>query len=88
MAKALFGHVGFHDPVMATEVAGLRAQIRDLESTVLRLRAENDRLSADAHTDPLLTVGALTERPLADDPRADAALTADSRVTEREPAFS
>lgn len=61
MAKALFGHVGSYDLGMATEVAGLRARVRELESTVVRLRAENDRLSAAAHADPLLTVDSLTD---------------------------
>ena len=52
MAKALVGHVGGFDPLVAFEVRRLRERVRDLESEVLRLRAENDSLAAtltDAH---------------------------------------
>lgn len=49
MAKALFGHVGVApDKRMLDEVTRLRAQVRDLEIEVMRLRAENDRLVAAA----------------------------------------
>jgi hypothetical protein len=48
MAKALYGHVGgAPDKRMLDEVTRLRAQVRDLEVEVMRLRAENDRLAAD-----------------------------------------
>ena len=49
MAKALYGHVGSApDKRMLDEVTRLRARVRDLEIEVMRLRAENDRLVADA----------------------------------------
>lgn len=58
MAKALYGHVGSApDKRMLDEVTRLRAQVRDLEVEVMRLRAENDRLAADVtHTDDLLRI--------------------------------
>ncbi|MGH8969370.1 MAG: hypothetical protein ACRDV1_05425 [Actinomycetes bacterium] len=46
MAKALVGHVGGLDPLVAFEVRRLRERVRDLESEVLRLRSENDTLAA------------------------------------------
>jgi hypothetical protein len=46
MAKALVGHVGGLDPRVAFEVRRLRERVRDLESEVIRLRAENDALSS------------------------------------------
>jgi hypothetical protein len=51
MAKALVGHVGGLDPRVAFEVRRLRERVRDLESEVIRLRAENDALAAvtDSH---------------------------------------
>ncbi len=49
MAKALYGHVGSAtDKRMLDEVTRLRSRVRDLEIEVMRLRAENDRLVADA----------------------------------------
>jgi hypothetical protein len=58
MAKALYGHVGgAPDKRMLDEVTRLRAQVRDLEVEVMRLRAENDRLAADAaDSDDLLRI--------------------------------
>lgn len=51
MAKALMGHV-HHDgrtaSVLAVENSRLRRRVGDLESLVLRLQAENDRLAAAA----------------------------------------
>ena len=52
MAKALVGHVGGPDPLVAFEVRRLRERVRDLESEIIRLRAENDSLAetvADTH---------------------------------------
>jgi hypothetical protein len=46
MAKALLGHLGGQDPRLQHEVVRLRAQVRDLEAEMLRLRAENDGLLA------------------------------------------
>jgi hypothetical protein len=49
MAKALYGHVGSApDKRMLDEVTRLRARVRELEIEVMRLRAENDGLVADA----------------------------------------
>jgi len=57
MAKALYGHVGSApDKRMLDEVTKLRARVRDLEIEVMRLRAENDRLAADASADDLLRI--------------------------------
>ncbi|HIV58618.1 MAG TPA: hypothetical protein H9902_11760 [Candidatus Stackebrandtia faecavium] len=48
MAKALYGHVGqTPDRRMLDEVTKLRAKVRDLEFEMTRLRAENDRLTAE-----------------------------------------
>ena len=51
MAKALMGHVN-HDgrtvSVLAVENSRLRRRVGDLETLVLRLQAENDRLAAAA----------------------------------------
>jgi hypothetical protein len=51
MAKALMGHVN-NDvrtaSVLAVENSRLRRRVGDLESLVLRLQAENDRLAAAA----------------------------------------
>ena len=48
MAKALYGHVGqAPDRRMLDEVTKLRAKVRSLEFEVTRLRADNDRLTAE-----------------------------------------
>lgn len=48
MAKALYGHVGnTPDRRMLDEVTKLRARVRSLEFEVARLRADNDRLTAE-----------------------------------------
>lgn len=62
MAKALYGHVGKYDLVMATEVTRLRRRVGELEAALLRLRAENDRLSAAADDSTPLTVGSIVDR--------------------------
>jgi hypothetical protein len=52
MAKALVGHIGGLDPRLVFEMRRLRERVRDLESEVHRLRAENDALAStvtDAH---------------------------------------
>jgi hypothetical protein len=56
MAKALLGHVGGMDPRLIAEVRRLRQQVRELESQILRLQAENDALASAhaAHADDLL----------------------------------
>ena len=62
MAKALYGHVGSApDRRLIDEVTRLRAQVRELEFEVARLRAENDRLSAASSSrEELLREPALT----------------------------
>jgi hypothetical protein len=59
MAKALYGHVGSApDQRLLDEVTRLRTRVRDLEIEVMRLRAENDRLVADAsRAEDLLHIG-------------------------------
>ncbi|WP_370248772.1 hypothetical protein [Nocardioides sp.] len=48
MAKALIGHLNsdLRDPRLAVENARLRNRVAELESLVLRLSEENDRLVA------------------------------------------
>ncbi len=58
MAKALLGHVGGADPRVLSELVTLRQRVRDLETQVMRLQAENDALAASAHQNELLTVPA------------------------------
>ena len=48
MAKALFGHVGGPDPRMLADLRRLTQRVRDLESEVERLQAENDTLRIGA----------------------------------------
>ena len=55
MAKALFGHVGGHDPRMISEMRRLQQRVRDLEAELTRLQEQNDTLSAEvAHEDMLV----------------------------------
>ena len=56
MAKALVGHVGGLDPRVAFEVRRLRERVRDLESEVLRLRAENVALATSVTDSHLITL--------------------------------
>lgn len=46
MAKALLGHLGGPDLRVLAEIERLRRRVGDLESEVLRLRADNDALAA------------------------------------------
>lgn len=55
MAKALLGYVG-GDQHLAVENQRLRRRVVELESVILRLKAENDALAAQLHLDDLLTV--------------------------------
>ena len=67
MAKALFGHVGgAADQQLRDEVQRLRKKIQALEFEVTRLRADNDRLTANlvSHEHDLRRVGALEEPAL------------------------
>lgn len=56
MAKALRGHIGGPDPRMLAEMRRLQQQIRDLESELVRLQADNDVLSAEAGNGMLIPV--------------------------------
>jgi len=60
MAKALLGHVGGSDPLVAAQLASLRGRVRDLEAEVMRLRAENDALAAASVPGDLLTLDVTT----------------------------
>jgi regulator of replication initiation timing len=65
MAKALVGHVGGLDPRLVFEMRRLQQRVRDLESEVTALRAENDSLAesiSDAH---LIALEAAKEPALA-----------------------
>ena len=56
MAKALLGHLNSDartTSVLAVENRRLRRRIEDLESLVLRLQADNDRLAAAVRDDRL-----------------------------------
>jgi uncharacterized small protein (DUF1192 family) len=65
MAKALLGHVGSPDIRLLSEVRRLQDRVRELESEVLRLHAENDALAASvSHTD-LISLEAVKEPALA-----------------------
>jgi hypothetical protein len=52
MAKALLGHVGSTlDLRVASELKRLRDRVRDLETEVIRLRAENAELTSAVRVD-------------------------------------
>ncbi|QCW51367.1 hypothetical protein FE634_14835 [Nocardioides dongxiaopingii] len=55
MAKALIGYLNsdLRDPRLAADNARLRARVAELESLVLRLSEENDRLVASRAADLL-----------------------------------
>ncbi|GAA1445171.1 hypothetical protein GCM10009641_65830 [Mycobacterium cookii] len=60
MAKALLGHVNSDartTSVLAVENRRLRRRVEDLESLVLRLQADNDRLAAAVRDDRLAAEG-------------------------------
>ena len=60
MAKALLGYMSSSDPRLITQLSAetrrLRQQVADLEAHVMRLQAENDKLAASMHDEPLLTL--------------------------------
>jgi hypothetical protein len=64
MAKALLGHVGTGlDVRMVSELKRLRDRVRELESEVVRLRAENAELSS-LHVDAeMLTLNVRDAEP-------------------------
>jgi uncharacterized protein YlxW (UPF0749 family) len=63
MAKALVGHVGGLDPRLVFEMRRLQQKVRDLESEVVRLRAENDALGSGV-TDAQLMALEVTKEPV------------------------
>jgi hypothetical protein len=56
MAKAILGHLGAPDPRMISEMRRMQRRIAELESELLRVRAENDSLCAALHSHELMTV--------------------------------
>jgi hypothetical protein len=56
MAKALIGHVGAPDTRVIMEMRRLQERVRTLETEVLRLRAENDRLAAGVTDEALISL--------------------------------
>jgi uncharacterized small protein (DUF1192 family) len=65
MAKALLGHVGGPDPRVVFEVRRLQQRVRDLESEVLRLRAENNALTTSIADTDLISLEVSKEPVLA-----------------------
>jgi hypothetical protein len=65
MAKALLGHLGGTDVHTTGELTRLRLRVKDLESLIIRLQAENDALAAAAEHDELLTYDSDQEPALA-----------------------
>lgn len=65
MAKALLGHVGGHDARLAFEVRRLQQRVRELESEVVALRAENDALASSVTPDSLISLEVTKEPALA-----------------------
>jgi hypothetical protein len=63
MAKALLGHVGAPDPRVIREMRRLQQRVHELESELLRVRAENDALAAELHRGDLLTVDVQQREP-------------------------
>jgi len=55
MAKALFGHVSALDVRTVAEMQRLQRRVRDLETQLLRLQAENDALAVATRGESLLT---------------------------------
>ncbi len=66
MAKALIGHLNsdLRDPRLAVENARLRNRVAELESLVLRLSEENDKLMT-ARAEQILTGDSAQEMQLA-----------------------
>lgn len=56
MAKAILGHVGGPDPRIVAEMRRLQRRVAELESELIRVRAENETLSTELHRVELLSV--------------------------------
>lgn len=56
MAKAILGHVGGPDPRMLAEMRRLQRRVVELETELMRVRAENETLSTELHRVELLSV--------------------------------
>jgi hypothetical protein len=56
MAKAILGHVGGPDPRILAEMRRLQRRVVELETELMRVRAENDILSTELHRVELLSV--------------------------------
>lgn len=56
MAKAILGHVGGPDPRIVAEMRRLQRRVVELESELIRVRAENETLSTELHRVELLSV--------------------------------
>lgn len=54
MAKAILGHLGGPDPRMLNDMRRMKRRIAELESELMRVRAENDSLCAALHSHELL----------------------------------
>lgn len=65
MAKALVGHVGGLDPRLVFEMRRLQQRVRDLESEVSALRAENDSLAGSVSDAQLISLEVTKEPALA-----------------------
>lgn len=65
MAKALIGYMSsdLRDPRLASDNARLRARVAELESLVVRLSEENDRLVASRAAEILDTAHAQEMQP-------------------------
>ena len=63
MAKALLGHLGGPDPLVAAELTALRRRIAALEVEVSRLRALNSELTALSEEPGLLLEAEMDRKP-------------------------
>jgi hypothetical protein len=64
MAKALLGYVGGPDPRLVSEMRRLQQRVRDLETELVRVQAENDALNAASDEHLLDSFNAHAERAL------------------------
>jgi Viral A-type inclusion protein repeat len=65
MAKALVGHIGGLDPRLVFEMRRLQQRVRDLESELTALRAENDSLAGSVSDAALISLDVTKEPALA-----------------------